>query len=215
LFATNNRNPLPFKQGNRRLAAFETNPECRDNVDYFKELHKHLSTPIVKVAFYQFLKNLPTYSSPIDFQTNIPKTSVYKELRMLNAPIHIKWLADKVKKSELFNGSISQLYDDFVSWVKKTREGREEGIMTITAFGLMLNNNVEKKKLIEEEDNIYNDMNDYGDKSRTKKGMFMKWNVDAVVDGLKKLYMLDDDFVYDKSDFLDTTDNESVMTEDV
>jgi len=211
LFATNNRNPLPFKQGNRRLGAFETNPECRDNVGYFKDLHAHLSSPIVKVAFYMYLKNLPTYSSPIDFQTNIPKTGVYKELRMLNAPIHIKWLTDKVKKCELLNGSISELYEDFVHWVKKTREGREESVMTITAFGLMLNNNVEKKKLIEE-DNIYGDMCEYGDKSRTKKGMVMKWNIDAVVAGLKKLHMLEEGFVYEASEQMDSTDNESVMT---
>ncbi len=67
IFSSNNWIPLPVKHGNRRLAVFDVNPEMRGNKTYFKNLANHMSKPIVKWAFYQFLRNLSTYSSPIEF----------------------------------------------------------------------------------------------------------------------------------------------------
>ena len=126
---------------------------------------------------------------------------------MLNAPLHIKWITDKVKKGELENNFINDLYADFTAWVKKTREGKEETMMTMTAFGLLLNNNIDKSKLFET-DCVYDSFQFEGEKKRSNKGMYMKWNVNGVVEGLKKLDMLDEDFKYEEiiNDFENTTE---------
>ena len=98
VFTSNNRNPMPIKQGNRRFAVFDTNPVKRGDTEYFKNLVKHLSDNDVKWAFYQYLKNMKnTFKNPIDFQTNIPITKAYKDIRLLNAPLYHKWLVSCLK----------------------------------------------------------------------------------------------------------------------
>ena len=65
LFCSNNRNPLPVKQGNRRMAVFDTNPVMRGVEWYFTQLAKHLENPLTKWAFYQFLSTSPIYETCI------------------------------------------------------------------------------------------------------------------------------------------------------
>jgi len=53
IFFSNNTNPIPIRQGNRRFSAFDTNPCMRGNERYFKDLFKYLNRSDIKWAFFQ------------------------------------------------------------------------------------------------------------------------------------------------------------------
>ena len=190
VFTSNNRNPMPIKQGNRRFAVFDTNPVKRGDTEYFKELVRHLNDNNVKWAFYQYLKNLKdTFKTPIDFQKNIPITKAYKDIRILNAPLYHKWLVSCLKKGELKDDSTSNLYKSFIKWVERNREGKVESAITQTAFGLMLTNS--------KECGDYNISKNIGNKEHTRDGNIMKWNVEGLIQGLKEIHLLDENFEYE------------------
>lgn len=201
-FCSNNRNPLPIKQGNRRLAVFDTDTTMRGNVEYFKTLSDHLAKPKVKWAFYKYLQSVFTYKSPIDFQNAIPITPAYQEVRILNAPIYLKWIVSVVKNGNLQNGTIRELYAQFKRWIKENREGSEETIISETAFGLLLKKS--KEAGLEEEELLNS-----GIRVKTKGGMIFTWNIDNVVIGLKKLFLLEPDFIYTAIDIPDTDDTDT------
>jgi hypothetical protein len=191
IFFSNNPNPIPIKQGNRRFSAFDTNPCMRGNVKYFKDLYEHLNKDDVKWAFYQYLKfQVKTYESPIDFQIHIPITSAYKDIRRFNAPLYLKWLVYELKRGCLLGGSVGSMYQQFTKWVRDKKEGSEEGLLSETKFGLLLNN----AKEIEPDFDLSG--LDIGDKRKCNTGMKFKWNIEALVSGLVKLHLLDDGFVY-------------------
>jgi hypothetical protein len=81
IFSSNNKNPLPIKQGDRRFAAFDTNKEKRGDSSYFIELKDLLEKEEVKISFYDYLRNIEIPKSQIEYQKSIPKTTTYKELR--------------------------------------------------------------------------------------------------------------------------------------
>jgi len=192
LFCSNNRNSLPFKQGNRRLAGFDTDPIMRGNVSYFKSLSQHLNNPQVKWAFYQFLKNTFTYDTPIDFQISIPCTPAYRDVRILNAPLYLKWIVSEVKLGILIDDTVRNLYRRFLSWISENKEGCDK--ISETSFGLMLN----KSKGAGEE-SISDDyqLESVGNKNKNSTGLMnFKWNIPNVVSGLKNLFLLDQNFQY-------------------
>ena len=205
LFTTNNRNPLPVKQGNRRLAVFDTDCSIRGNEKYFTDLVSHLNKPIVKWAFFQYLKNIDTYDTPIQFQNAIPNTPAYREVRILNAPLYLKWIVSEVKRGVLEDDSVRELYLRFKNWVRQNKEGNEDNMITETAFGLLLNKSTEAGT------------EDYqleyaGDKIKSSKIIY-KWNKDSVVAGLKKLFLLDEDFNYTNCPDVVEIDNDSAETD--
>ena len=193
LFCSNNRNPLPVKQGNRRLAVCDTDCSMRGNTAYFTNLTELMNQPITKWAFFQYLKELETYDSPIQFQSNIPNTPAYREVRILNAPLYLKWIVSEVKRGILENDTVRELYVRFKSWVKENREGSEDNMITETAFGLLLNKSTEAG--VQGEDVSDYLLGDTGVKVKNSK-MVYKWNIDNVIVGLKKLYLLEQDFQY-------------------
>ncbi|RZK02092.1 MAG: hypothetical protein EOO46_18760, partial [Flavobacterium sp.] len=113
IFCSNNRNPLPTRQGNRRIQAFDCDVSMRGDTAYFTKLVALLKKPSTKYYFFNYLKKYKTYDSPIMFQTNIPKTKVYRELRYLNAPKHFKWLASRIKDGLLEDGTMTTLMKDY------------------------------------------------------------------------------------------------------
>jgi hypothetical protein len=189
VFTSNNRNPLPIRQGDRRFAVFDTDTCKRGDEKYFTDLYSELDRPEVKWAFFKYLSELNTYDSPIKFQREIPKTDAYRDVRLLNAPLYHKWLVYNVKRGYVEDKSTSDLYADYCAWITKNREGSSEGI-TQTAFSLLLTNATEIQ--IDGEDANING----GDRLRRKTGMIFQWNIDGLVAGLKKLLLLKDDFVY-------------------
>ena len=189
LFATNNRNPLPIKMGDRRWGVFDVNAEKRGVVEYFEKLVEHLGKAEVKWAFYQYLKTLETMSSPIKWARSVPITPAYREIRQLNSPLHLKWIVNCLENSNLANGSsVGDLYNQFRNWASETKQKGAGEIITQTAFGLLL---------VQEPSVDADYQVEYGVKKRTNAGMLMNWNYDGLVDGLKKLHLLDPDFKYE------------------
>lgn len=188
IFTSNNINPLPIRQGDRRFAVFDTDPVKRGDVAYFSSLVAHLERPKVKWAFFQYLKTLDTYSSPAEFSANVPITEAYRDLRVKNAPIHMKWLVHKVTEFDLRDGFIEGLYQDFSGWVAKYREKAMDSIMSLPEFGSKLSSDKSANEYV---------VPDQGEKVKRRGLMYMKWDVGAVVEGLKKLHLLDPDFVYE------------------
>jgi hypothetical protein len=91
-----------------------------------------------------------------------------------------------LKKGELKDDSTSNLYKSFIKWVERNREGKVESAITQTAFGLMLTNS--------KECGDYNISKNIGNKEHTRDGNIMKWNVEGLIQGLKEIHLLDEDF---------------------
>eukprot|EP01031_Cornospumella_fuschlensis_P032297 gene32297-39057_t len=137
VFCSNNRNPLPVRQGDRRIQAFDAITTMRDNVEYFTNLVHLLSKPSTAYFFFKYLKGYETYTSPIQFQTNIPKTPVYRQLRFLNAPLHFKWLASYIRQGRLRDGSMKAQMESYATWVAEEYGGRDDTCRNISSFGLL------------------------------------------------------------------------------
>ena len=189
--------PLPIRQGDRRFAVFDTNPEKRGDLEYFETLSSHLEKEETKWAFYQLLKTMNTYDSPIQFQKSIPITAAYRDIRLINAPLYHKWLLSCLSRGTLKDASAGDLYNDFKSWISENRE-KQTDIISLTAFGLLLTNT----KSIQTEYNIETDV---GNKSKKHGIIFMHWNVDGLVEGFKKLHLLEPDFAYGSQSDADDT----------
>lgn len=193
-FCSNNRNPIPMKN-NRRFAVFDVNPAMRGNANYFNDLNDNLNNPIVKWAFYYYLKNIcETYQSPIEFQNNIPKTSAYVEVRKLNAPLHLKWIVKKLETGQLRNDTVRNLYNDFKSWISTNRENGDSQLMSETAFGLLLNKS-SSAGCLEDNENEFNGV-DLGDKKKCHGVMVFTWNITSLIEGLKKYDLLNQSFIF-------------------
>ena len=167
----------------------------RGNKLYFNLLANHLSKPIVKWAFYKYLQSIPTYNTPIEFQNSIPVTPAYVEVRILNAPLYLKWIVSEVRQGVLKNGSVRELYNRFKAWVKSNKEGNEDNLISETAFGLMLNKSKDAGKEESETTDCYL-LQNVGDKSKVSGVMQYKWHIPNVLSGLKKLFLLDPTFLY-------------------
>lgn len=193
IFASNNRNPIPISNGDRRFAVFDVNPEMRGNADYFTELQEHLSRDYTKVAFYQYLLNYETFKTPIEFYTKMPITKAYIDIRNANAPLYLKWIAELVKTNTLTNDTVKSLYEKFCHWISRTNERADATKPTMTAFGYLLN---------DASDHGYDVKESFGDKVKSRthnNSMYMNWNREAILRGLKKLYLIPEDFVMDTS----------------
>jgi len=189
LFATNNRNPLPIRMGDRRWGVFDVNAEKRGDVEYFEKLVDHLANPEVKWAFYQYLKTVETISSSVKWARSVPITPAYREVRQMNSPLHLKWIVNCLETGNLPNmTSVGDLYNQFRNWASETKQKEAGQIITQTAFGLLL---------VQEPDiDADYQVAELGTKKRTSAGMYMNWNYDGLVDGLKKLHLLEPDFKY-------------------
>lgn len=191
-FTTNGRNPMPIRQGDRRWSVYDTDPSMRGNTEYFEKLDNHLNDPRVKWAFYQYLKRIDIPNNPIQFQKSVPITSAYTDIRLMNAPQYHKWLIHKLKTRSLCDGYTSELYKDFRNWISEFKEKDNDTVISQTMFGSLLSN---AKEVQREEYSI----DVYGNK--TQKGsnrlMYMEWNIPALVEGFKDIYLLDKSFIYD------------------
>lgn len=190
IFSSNNRNALPLRQGNRRITAFDVNTEKRGDVEYFKTLSAHLNKHRVIYSFYCYLKDLPTYTAPIDFWNNAPVTDAYIDMRRLNAPIYHKWIVSLLKSGSLENGFTSDLYRNFTKWIEITREKSIESVITQTAFGKLLCD------ASCEDDPSYT-LENQGQKGKKNGGLiYMTWDIPAIIEGMIKMNLLEEGFVY-------------------
>jgi hypothetical protein len=190
LFSSNNRNPLPIRQGDRRFTVYDTDPSMRGNVSYFTELATHMRKPEVKYAFYLYLMNVNTYLSPIDFWNNSPITEAYRDVRRLNAPLYHKWIISLLRTGKIENGYTTDLYKQYSKWIDANRERTTDGVITQTAFGRLLTD------ASAEVDNSYR-LGSVGTKGYKNHGyMYLTWDIPSVVKGLKNLHLLEEEFEY-------------------
>jgi hypothetical protein len=184
---TNNKNPFKIDAASRRFAVFDVNPEQRGIDKYFTDLFAHLDKTEVKAAFFKFLKNRKDApKSPIDWFKSIPHTGALLEVVGINTTPFMRWIIYNLKAGDMTDGLVSEQYEKFEMFVKKMKEGKEATMMSMSAFGRLLANN---KKVGEIE---------LGDKHRVASGQYYTWNIQNIVDGLKKQNLLGDEFVYEK-----------------
>jgi hypothetical protein len=138
IFCSNNRNAFPLRQGSRRLEVFDSNPIKRGNIQYFNTLAKHLANPIVIWSYYKYLQSITTYKTPIEFQSTVPITQAYRDLRLMNAPLYHKWLVSCIQNDNLNNGSTTDLYKQFTEWIQDNKECSPDRLISQTAFGRLL-----------------------------------------------------------------------------
>lgn len=194
IFCSNNRNPLPIKQGSRRYEVYDSNPVKRNNVEYFNNFAKHINKPIVKWAYYTYLKSINIYRTPIEYQSTIPVTPAYRDIRYLNAPIYHKWLVHCIRTNTLEDGYTSDLYKGFLNWIQENKERSYDNVITQTAFGKLLMDATEVRS--DMEGSIYNDyeLDNQGRKHKSHGSMYMCWNKQELIKALKTLCILEDDF---------------------
>lgn len=193
-FNSNNTNPFPIKQGNRRCVVSDVLQCLRGNETYFNNLVNCMNSPRCTYYFYLYLKKFAkTYGSPIQFQKNIPINSAYVQLLQLNAPLHVKWITYNVKHGLVENGSMRELYLNYVEWVKEHREAKNESILlSETRFCKTLDSD---GNIIYSEDEHYCLLN-VGNKKRNGTGKIYKWNITNLVSSLKDIHMLESNFEY-------------------
>ena len=190
-FASNNHNPLRVGTGDRRMTAYDASTEKRDNAAYFNALAEHMAKDEVVIAFYEYLMDYTTYKTPVEFQKARPITKAYVSMRRANAPLITRWLVDDLRGGRLRSKQVSHLYDQFIKWCEKTKERTgEDKTLTLTKFGLLLNDNI---NLMRPEDPETDDeLCDLGEKKDLRNGSkFFNWNYKALVEHLEKLYLLE------------------------
>jgi hypothetical protein len=194
IFATNNRNAIPITNGNRRFAVFDTNKSKRGNAEYFDNLVSAMEQDEVKYSFFEYLRRIvKTHKSPVKYSESIPATKGYVEMKKLNAPLIVKWIISMIRNGTIQNKVVSELHKDFSNWLKENKEGGEDKAGTLTAFGLQLN--------ADENANADYAIDEQGLKKKNTKGLMeYRWNKQGVVDGLKKLLLIEDDFVYESAE---------------
>ena len=185
MFCSNNANPLPIKNGDRRFTAFDVNPEFRNNPDYFNPLKSAMDDPRVQRAFYMYLSRVDTYCSPNEFSIRRPITKAYKEIKRLNASSIYKWLMASVHKLDnQYSGK--ELYNKYKMWCDD--HGRGENLMSETLFGTSMS----EVLTAEYSDDEYAFGEAVGSKTRTGAGVVYRINVPKLREGLVRLHLLDE-----------------------
>jgi len=183
IFCSNNANPIPLKKGDRRWAVFDVNPEKRGNREYFENLVKNLEDDEVIQYFYHYLKySVTTYKNAFELSSKIPTTEAYRELKFMNAPSHLKFLISLLENGEMESEYASrEFYDTYKEWFQNNKKGKDGELLTETAFGSIMKKNNDEITL---------------DNKRVSSGVKYIIDIPKIIEGLKRIKMLEDDFVY-------------------
>jgi len=182
IFASNNANPLPTKQGDRRSTAYDVNPVKRNDKPYFDALKKAMDNVRVQCAYYQYLKTMDVWRTPIEFQLGRPITECYIDIRQMNAPAHMKWLRYELRRGTLpEEAGARELYEKFRAWYALTHNC-ERGDVPIkeTAFCIQI-----KEAFVDEDGEMA-----LSQHKRTMDGMIHKFDFAKLIDGMERLHML-------------------------
>jgi hypothetical protein len=183
LFASNNENPLPSRNGDRRLAIYDTLATMRGNKDYFVALANAMASRRVQCAYYQYLKTLEIWTRPIDYQLNRPITMAYIDVRQMNAPGIMKWLRYELRHGSLpMEAGTRELYGRFQQW--QLRNGRE-GRMTETMFGKLIKEGYVSQESGEKESRLV-----VSESTRKAEGVIHRFDYKKLIEGMEKLHLL-------------------------
>jgi hypothetical protein len=183
VFASNNANPLPIRNGDRRFAVFDVSAEHRNNKEYFTNLYATLNNDRVKVAFYKYLKGLDTWRNPIEFQVNRPITSAYIDLRQINAAPHYKWLVHCLRQGTLPERcTATDLYQQFSAWYSKNDSRAADHKLSATSFGKLM------KEVLTADDTVL----EYPPAQAVRCGPHIEYRFDfeRLIKGLEALHLL-------------------------
>jgi len=131
LLTSNNENALTVSSTDRRFALFRCSSVHRGNREYFNELGKHLKSPKVARAFYQFLMGRDLSMYPYDFQSSRPITEYYKETQLAGIPVLARFLSALVNDDMSLNYKSRDLYDNYKRFHV---EGNYKFLLTETSF---------------------------------------------------------------------------------
>jgi hypothetical protein len=131
IYLTNNDNPLPIEESDRRFVAFECNKDIAQDTNYFNDLYNELESNTVDKAFYDFLKTRNIEG--IDFSKTRPKTTLYKTMKQRNMPVLAHFL-NEVVDSEIKDYSGLEFYEHLTAWLHNN--GYKDYKYTNTKFGI-------------------------------------------------------------------------------
>lgn len=183
VFASNNHNPLPIKQGDRRFCPFDVSAKYRNNQEYFNTLYAAFNDERTTAAFYEHLMRLSVWRDPIQFQINRPITEAYIDIRQINAPAHYKWIAHCLRTETLpESASASDLYSQFKTWYASTSARDMEKVISSTMFGKYM-----REAMVEGGDGV-----EYApaDVVRTNSCIEYRFDFPRLIKGLEALHLL-------------------------
>ncbi len=108
-------------------------------------------------------------------------------------PTHVMWILYLLKKGHLMPKKIEALYVNFKKWALTNLDNE---IMSLTAFGIMLNNENDMQKIQIGNKMYYKPEFCMGKKQRISGIMRFTWNIQNIITALQKLNLLDTSFVY-------------------
>ena len=156
IFASNNTNPISSQgasPSDRRFAYYDVDRSMRGNTVYFNKLSEAMRDPKVARAFYQHLKTITTYKTPIDFQNARPVTSAFLDIRRMNADPILRWVITRVDDDRGISGESADLFIDFQDWMKVRNEGSsDDHKFSLTRFIQYLTKNCELTRVPEGSD---------------------------------------------------------------
>ncbi len=98
IITTNNEDPIPTKNGDRRNHIIRASDELIGNTEYFTNFNKMIETDEFIYSIYQYLLNLPDIPRNFDVQ-GFPQTEYQDELKEASKDYALLWLEDFVRES--------------------------------------------------------------------------------------------------------------------
>lgn len=93
---TNNEDPIPTKEGDRRNHIIRASDELKGNIEYFKNINRLIEDDEFIYSIYLYLMNLPDVPKVFDVE-HFPKTEYQEELKEASKDYAVLWLEDFVR----------------------------------------------------------------------------------------------------------------------
>jgi hypothetical protein len=184
VFGSNNQNPIPIRQGDRRLFCVDVDATHRGDEAYFKKLTAAMDDVRVQCAYYQYLMTLDIWKRPIDYQLGRPITECYIDIRQLNAPAHMKWLRYELRRGTLPRScGAKELYERYTAWCNDNRKATDTKI-EMTTFGKLM------KEVFSDEDPLYKESFSVSEHRRSADGIEYRFNFKKLIEGMERLHLL-------------------------
>ena len=95
---TNNEDPIPTKNGDRRNYIIRASDELKGNIEYFTNINKLIETDEFIYSVYLYLLNLPDVPRVFDID-HFPQTEYQEELQEASKDYALLWLETFVRES--------------------------------------------------------------------------------------------------------------------
>jgi len=95
---TNNEDPIPTKEGDRRNHIIRASDELKGDIKYFKDINKLIEDDEFIYSIYLYLMNLPDVPRVFDVE-HFTKTKYQEELKEASKDYAVLWLEEFVRNS--------------------------------------------------------------------------------------------------------------------